>query len=284
MTQGPDCGQSSTGGHEPRVVRAGHTHGGGRRLFGMATVDLNSDLGESFGAWRMGDDVAMFPVVTSANLACGFHAGDPVTMLTACRAAVKNGVAIGAHPAYRDLAGFGRRDMEVPAEQLHADVLYQVSALAGIAAHAHGVVRYLKPHGALYNRIAVDLEVAEVVVEVAHATGLPVLGLPGSAIETACRHAGVRFVREAFADREYLADGTLAPRGLMGALLTDPQRAAERAVRMVLDGTVEAIDGTELAMSPESLCVHGDTPGAAAIARAVRSALEVAGVEVAAFA
>lgn len=250
----------------------------------MALVDLNSDLGESFGAWSMGDDEALFPLVTSASLACGFHAGDPATMLTACRSAAANGVAIGAHPSYPDLAGFGRRDMEVPADQLHADVLYQVSALAGLAAHAGAAVRYVKPHGALYNRIAVDLEVAEVIAEVARGIGLPVLGLPGSAIETACRHAGVRFVREAFVDRGYLADGTLAPRGLAGALITDPVEVAGRTVRMVLEGTLEAVDGTEITVRPESLCVHGDTPGAIAIARSVRAALEAAGVEVAAFA
>ncbi|MFN4002974.1 5-oxoprolinase subunit PxpA [Microcella sp.] len=246
----------------------------------MATVDLNSDLGESFGAWTMGDDAAMYPLITSANLACGFHAGDPATMLASCRAAAAHGVAITAHPAYRDLAGFGRRDMEVPAEQLHADVLYQVSALAGIAAHAGAAVRSLKPHGALYNRIAVDLEVAEVVADVARGLGLPVLGLPGSAIEAACRTAGVRFITEAFVDRGYLADGTLAPRGLAGSLLTDPDEVARRAVRMVVDGVVEAIDGTELSVQPASLCVHGDTPGAVAIARAVRAALDAASVEV----
>jgi 5-oxoprolinase (ATP-hydrolysing) subunit A len=250
----------------------------------MALIDLNCDLGESFGAWTMGDDDAMFPLVSSASIACGFHAGDPATMLTACRSAVANGVAIGAHPAYRDLAGFGRRDMEVPAEQLHADVLYQVSALAGMAAHARGGVRYLKPHGALYNRIAVDLEVAEVIADVAASIGLPVLGLPGSAIATACVTAGVRFVPEAFADRGYLADGTLAPRGLAGAVITDPEQVAARVVRMVVEGTIEAVDGTVLTVQAESVCLHGDTPGAAAIARAVRSALDAAGVEVAAFA
>lgn len=250
----------------------------------MAQIDLNSDLGESFGAWTLGDDAAMFPLVTSANLACGFHAGDPLTMLAACRAALANGVAIGAHPSYRDLAGFGRRDMEVPSEQLHADVLYQVSALAGLAAHAGGAVRYVKPHGALYNRIAVDLEVAEVIADVARGVGLPVLGLPGSAIETACRQAGVRFEPEAFADRGYLADGTLVPRELAGALITDPEHVAARVVCMVVDGTIEAVDGTQLAVRPASVCVHGDTPGAVAIARAVRAALDTAGVEIAAFA
>jgi UPF0271 protein len=250
----------------------------------MALIDLNCDLGESFGAWTMGDDDAMFPLITSASIACGFHAGDPATMLTACRAAVEHGVAIGAHPAYRDLAGFGRRDMEVPAEQLHADVLYQVSALAGMAAHARGAVRYLKPHGALYNRIAVDLEVAEVIADVAHGIGLPVVGLAGSAIESACDRVGVRFVAEAFADRGYLADGSLAPRGLSGALITDPDEVAHRVVRMVVENTIVALDGTLVTVTPESVCLHGDTPGAPALARAVRAALDAAGVEVAAFA
>ena len=250
----------------------------------MVLIDLNCDLGESFGAWTMGDDDAMFPLVTSASIACGFHAGDPTTMLAACRAAVEHGVAIGAHPAYRDLVGFGRRDMEVPAEQLHADVLYQVSALAGMAAHARGAVRYLKPHGALYNRIAVDLEVAEVIADVAQGIGLPVVGLAGSAIESACERVGVRFVPEAFADRGYLADGTLAPRGLAGALITDPDEVAHRVVRMVVENTIVALDGTLVTVSPESVCLHGDTPGAPAIARAVRGALDAAEVEVAAFA
>ena len=250
----------------------------------MPTVDLNSDLGESFGAWSMGDDAAMLPLVTSANLACGFHAGDPLVMLEASRTAVLHGVAIGAHPSYRDLAGFGRRDMEVPAEQLHADLLYQVAALSGVAAHAGGRVAYVKPHGALYNRIAVDLEVAEVVADVARALDLPVLGLPGSAIAAACDRAGVRFVREAFADRGYLADGTLAPRSLDGAVLTDPAEVAERAVRIVTEGVVIALDGTEISVRVDSLCVHGDTPGAVELARSVRAALDAAGVEVTAFA
>ena len=249
----------------------------------MPAVDLNSDLGESFGPWTLGDDAAMLPLVTSANLACGFHAGDPAVMLAASRTAVLHGVAIGAHPSYRDLAGFGRRDMEVPAEQLHADLLYQIAALSGIAAHASGRVAYVKPHGALYNRIAVDLEVAEVVADVARSLGLPVLGLPGSAIAAACDRAGVRFVREAFADRGYLADGTLAPRSLDGAVLTDPVEVAERAVRIATEGVVVAVDGTEVSARVDSLCVHGDTPGAVELARAVRGALDAAGVEVTAF-
>lgn len=249
----------------------------------MPAIDLNSDLGESFGVWRLGDDAAMYPVVTSANLACGFHAGDPSTMLAACRAAAHHGVTVGAHPSYRDLAGFGRRDIEQPLDTLHADVLYQVSALEGMAAHAGTAVRYLKPHGALYNRAAVDLAVAEVIADVARARSLPVLGLPGSAMAEACVRAGVGFVAEAFVDRGYLADGTLAPRDLDGAVLTDPATVAARAVRMVIAHETDAVDGTTVRLEPASLCVHGDTVGAVAIARAVRAALEAAGVDVRAF-
>jgi len=249
----------------------------------MPTVDLNSDLGESFGAWSMGDDAAMLPLVTSANLACGFHAGDPIVMLAACRTAVGHGVSIGAHPSYRDRAGFGRRDMEVGLDELGAELLYQVGALAGIAATVGGRIDYLKPHGALYNRIAVDPTVADVVADAAAALGLPVLGLPGSAIDAACARAGVRFVREAFADRAYLADGTLAPRGLPGAVLTDPAEVAERAVRIVTDGEATALDGSIVSLQVDSLCVHGDTEGAVQLARAVRDALGAADITLASF-
>ncbi len=247
-------------------------------------IDLNSDLGESFGAWRMGDDAAMLPLVTSANLACGFHAGDPATMLDGVRLAAEHGVAIGAHPSYRDLAGFGRRAMDVAERDLHADVLYQVSALAGIAASAGTRVRYVKPHGALYNRIAVDPGQARAVARAAADAGLPLLGPAGSAIEEAAAEVGVHFVREAFADRAYLPDGRLAPRTEPGAVLTEVPAIAERAVRLAETGTVEAIDGSVLALAVDSLCVHGDTPGAVAMARAVREALGSAGIEAAAFA
>lgn len=250
----------------------------------MARVDLNSDLGESFGVWQLGDDAAMYPLITSANLACGFHAGDASIMLASCRAAAAHGVVVGAHPSYRDLAGFGRRDIEQPLDELHADVVYQVAALTGIAEHAGTAVRYLKPHGALYNRAAADPEVAEVIADVARVRGLLVLGLPGSAMAAACTRASVAFIAEAFVDRGYLADGTLAPRDLDGAVLTDAALIAERAVGMVTHGEVEAIDGSRVRVRPASLCVHGDTPGAVAIARAVRDALDAAGVELRAFA
>lgn len=249
------------------------------------SVDLNSDLGESFGAWTMGDDAAMLRLVTSANVACGFHGGDPSTMLATCRLAAENGVTVGAHVSYRDLAGFGRRSMEVPAAELHDEVLYQLAALAGMARVAGTAVRYVKPHGALYNRIVDDEAQAAAVVEAVAAfdPALPLLGLAGSAVERAAVARGLRFAGEAFVDRGYRADGTLVPRSQPGAVLSDVDAIAARAVRMAVDGTVEAADGTVIAVAARSLCVHGDTPGAVAMAAAVRRRLDDAGVAVEAF-
>ncbi len=250
------------------------------------SVDLNSDLGESFGAWSMGDDVAMLRIVTSANIACGFHGGDPSTMLAVCRTAAENGVAIGAHVSYRDLAGFGRRPMDVPAAELRDEVLYQLSALAGLARVAGSSVRYVKPHGALYNRIVADEAQARAVAEAVAAfdAGLPLLGLAGSAVERASAEAGLRFVREAFVDRGYRPDGTLVPRGEPGAVLSDGEEIAERALRLVAEGRVLAAGGEDIAVEVDSLCVHGDTPGAVGMAEAVRRRLDEAGVRVGAFA
>jgi UPF0271 protein len=246
------------------------------------SVDLNSDLGESFGAWTMGDDAALLRIVSSANVACGFHAGDPSTMLATCREAAANGVTVGAHVSYRDLPGFGRRSMDVPAGELRDEVLYQLAALSGLARVAGTAVRYVKPHGALYNRIVRDAAQARAVVDavVAVDPALPLLGLAGSAVERAAADAGLRFVREAFVDRGYSADGSLVPRTDPGALLTDATEIAERAVRMVTEGTVDAVDGTAVRLEVDSLCVHGDTPGAVAMARAVRSALAAAAIQV----
>lgn len=248
-------------------------------------IDLNSDLGESFGAWSMGDDEALLSTVTSANVACGFHAGDPVTMLRTAQTALANGVAVGAHPAYRDLAGFGRRAMEIPHDELYGDVLYQIGALAGMLGSRGAGLAYVKPHGALYNRIAADPgQAAAVAAAVSDfRADLPVLGLPGSRIQAACADAGVPFFEEAFVDRGYLPDGTLVPRGQPGAVLHDVEQIAERAVRMVTEGVVAAVDGNLVELKPASLCVHGDTPGAVQMALAVRSALETAGVELARF-
>jgi UPF0271 protein len=249
------------------------------------TIDLNSDLGESFGAWTMGDDRAMLALVTSANVACGFHAGDASTMLATCRIAARDGIAVGAHVSYRDLAGFGRRAMDVPRADLRDEVLYQLSALAGIARVAGTRVRYVKPHGALYNRIVADPDQAAAVAEAVAAfdPGLRLLGLAGSAIARAAGDAGLRFVHEAFVDRGYRPDGTLVPRGEPGALLSGDEAIAARAVRLVREGRVTAADGTEIEVQVDSLCVHGDTPGAVGMARAVRTALEQAGIAVRAF-
>lgn len=245
----------------------------------MAAIDLNSDLGEG-----VGDDTALFALVTSANVACGGHTGDEASMRASVALAIDRGVSLGAHPSYRDREGFGRRAMDVSADELHAEVLYQVGALAAIATSAGTRVRYLKPHGALYNRIAVDPVQADAVVRAAKDAGLPLLGLAGTAIHDAAERHGVEFFREAFVDRAYLPDGTLAPRSADGAVIADTAAAAERAVAMVLDGTVQAIDGTVLHVELDSLCVHGDTPGAVAMAAAVRDRLADAGVELRAFA
>ncbi|WP_344757187.1 LamB/YcsF family protein [Leifsonella bigeumensis] len=251
-------------------------------------MDLNSDLGEWDLPADAGDDVRMFGLVTSANIACGFHAGNAESMLASVRSAADNGVSLGAHPSYRDREGFGRRDQEVDAATLIADILEQVEALTHAADSAGDSadvrIRYLKPHGALYNRIAVDPVQADAVALAARDAGLPLLGLAGTAIHTAADGHGVQFFREAFVDRAYLSDGRLVPRAVAGAVLTDPAAVAVRAIRMVADGAVEAIDGTVIRVELDSLCVHGDTPGAFAMAAAVREHLTAAEVELRAFA
>ncbi|MBW0254735.1 LamB/YcsF family protein [Cellulomonas sp. PS-H5] len=251
----------------------------------MAThIDLNCDLGEGYGPWSLGEpgaDDALLSVVTSANVACGFHAGDPSIMAARCATALARGVAVGAHVSYRDLVGFGRRRLDVPPGELAAEVAYQVGALQAVARTVGARVGYVKPHGALYNRIVRDEEQAAAVV--AGVAGvdptLAVVGLPGSAVLRHARDAGLPTVTEAFVDRGYLADGTLVPRGSAGALVTDSDEAAGRAVRMATEGTVVAADGTLVRLDAASLCVHSDTPGAVPVARAVRAALEAAGVE-----
>ena len=234
----------------------------------------------------MGDDAAMFQLVTSANVACGFHAGDPVTMLDSCRAAYELDVTVGAHVGYRDLAGFGRRSLDMSFDELFGDVLYQLGALDGVA-HAVGAsVDYVKPHGALYNRLVHDAEQASAVVSAVNAydPGLPILGLPGSELLNQAQDAGHPVFIEAFVDRAYLADGTLVPRSQDGAVLRDVDAIVERAVRLATKGEVVALDGTVVQVRPDSLCIHGDTPGAVGMAAAVRKGLEAAGVELESFA
>lgn len=250
------------------------------------TVDLNADVGEGFGRWRLTDDEGLLDVVTSANVACGFHAGDPSTMRRLCVAAHARGVSIGAHVGYRDLAGFGRRFLDVEADELRDDVVYQVSALVGTAASVGARVRYVKPHGALYNAVVHHRDQARAVVEAVAAVdpALPLLGLPGSVVLDLADGAGLRGVTEAFADRAYTAQATLVPRSVTGAVLHDVEEVVGRCVAIATGRDVADVDGDPLRVSARSLCVHGDTPGAVGIATAVRQALAGAGVHVAAFA
>lgn len=251
----------------------------------MKTIDLNSDLGESYGAWRMGDDAAMLEVVSSANVACGFHAGDPAGILRTVKAATERGVAIGAHVSYPDLAGFGRRDMDIAPADLTADVVYQIGALSGLAAAAGSKVRYVKPHGALYNRIAVDAVQGAAVIAALKSVDptLVLMGLAGAPILDQARAAGLTVVAEAYADRAYTPAGHLVPRREAGAVLHDASLIAARMVRLATEGVVEAIDGSVIRIDAQSICVHGDSPGAVAIAREVRGRLEAAGIAVASF-
>lgn len=251
----------------------------------MTSIDLNADLGEGFGRWQLTDDEHLLSVVTSANVACGFHAGDPVTMRRVCELAVARGVRIGAQVSYRDLAGFGRRAMDVPSAELTAEVAYQIGALEVFARAAGTRVSYVKPHGALYNRCVHDEEQAAAVVAgvlLADAT-LPVLGLPGSRLLEAARKAGLEAVTEAFADRAYTEEGTLVPRGQEGAVVTDPEAVVERSLGLARDHAVTARSGARIAVEARSLCLHGDTPGAVELARRVRECLESSGVRVEAF-
>jgi UPF0271 protein len=252
----------------------------------VTTIDLNADLGEGFGIWRLGDDEALLGVVTSANVACGFHAGDPSTMRRVCTAAAAAGVAVGAQVSYRDLAGFGRRFVDADPGELADDVLYQLAALDGIARACGTAVGYVKPHGALYNAAVHHEGHAGAVVDavVAADPTLPVLGLPDSALLRLADAAGLTTVPEGFADRGYTAEGTLVPRSGPGALVEDAGEVAARAVRMAVEGRVVAVDGTEVDLAVRSICVHGDTPGAVELARAVRAGLEDAGLRLAPFA
>lgn len=248
-------------------------------------IDLNADLGESYGRWTLGDDTAMLDLITSANIACGFHAGDPLTLQRTCAAATERGVVIGAQVGYADLVGFGRRFIDVAPDELTADVIYQLGALDAMARVAGAAVRYVKPHGALYNAVVHhDAQARAVVAAVAaYDASLPLLGLPGSVLHRVAQEAGLTTVTEAFADRAYTPEGTLVSRRDDGAVLHDPDEIARRCVRMVAEGRIDAVDGTEIAMTAQSLCIHGDSPGAVEIARQVRTALTDNGIDIVAF-
>jgi len=249
-------------------------------------IDLNSDLGESLGAWKMGDDDAMLGIVSSANVACGFHAGDAAGILQTLRHAAARGVAVGAHVAYPDLAGFGRRNMDVASADLQADVIYQIGALKGLAAAAGTSVRYVKPHGALYNTIAHDERQARDVIAGIRAidASLVLVCLAGSPLIGWARASGLRTAAEAFADRAYMPDGSLVSRREIGAVLHDAPEIAARMLRLAREGVVTAIDGSTVRIEAESICVHGDSPGALQMARQVRELLERSGVVIAPFA
>jgi UPF0271 protein len=233
-------------------------------------IDLNSDMGESFGAWRIGADEELLSVVSSANIACGLHAGDPSVMRATVRAAKRAGVAVGAHPGFPDLAGFGRRDMRMPPREIEDAVIFQIAALAGVAAVEGLSLAHVKPHGALYNMAVKDQAMADAIAAAIAAVdrALVLVGLPGTALQRAAEKTGVPFAAEGFADRAYEPDGTLVPRSRPGALITDPQAAAAAALRLVREGRVQTI------------CIHSDTPDAGRIGAAVRRTLDAEGVTV----
>ncbi|HBF29856.1 5-oxoprolinase subunit PxpA [Rhizobium sp.] len=252
----------------------------------MACIDLNSDLGESFGAWSMGDDSAMLSIVSSANIACGFHAGDPSGIFKTVKAAAENNVSIGAHVSYPDRVGFGRRDMDVTYDELVADVIYQIGALKGIATAAGTSVRYVKPHGALYNRIANDAKQGQAVIDAIKAidSSLVLMGLANAPILALAQKSGLATVAEAFADRAYTPQGQLVSRREAGAVLHDADEIARRMVQLATQGTLQAIDGSVIKIEAQSICVHGDSPGAVAIAREIAARFKATDIAVEPFA
>ena len=248
----------------------------------MPEIDLNCDMGESYGAWRMGNDREVLKYVSSANVACGFHAGDPLTIGDTVRAAVQQGVAIGAHPGFPDLQGFGRRAMQMDAQELYAITVYQVGALQGIAHAAGGRLRHVKAHGALYNTAARDRVLARALCRAVRDVDsrLVFFGLAGSLMIAEARDAGLATAEEVFADRTYQDDGSLTPRKRPDAMITDVEQSVAQVLRMVREGVVRSVDGVDVPVQADTLCIHGDQRGAVAFARRIRAALSQAGVEV----
>lgn len=250
----------------------------------MAKIDLNSDLGESFGAWTMGDDEGVLSAVSSANVACGYHAGDPVVMCRTVELCAKRGVAVGAHISYPDLMGFGRRGMSCSPDEVYAYCVYQIGALEAFCRASGTTLQHVKPHGAMYNQAARDALLADAIaaaVKAACAEGVILMGLANSEFEGAAGRAGIRFAAEAFADRAYLADGGLVPRSRPGAVIHDANLAADRVAQMVTAGTVTSIEGETVNFRPDSICMHGDTAEAVEMAHLVRKKLETSGVTIA---
>ena len=290
----PGCGR---GARDGRLVPPGGVHcgqmvrpvkrppgsgvGGGETLTSRR-IDLNCDMGESFGAWRIDIDPMVLERISSANIACGFHAGDPRGMEEAVRSCREHGVAVGAHPGFPDLVGFGRREMRVSAEEARADLLYQVGALAAFCASAGVELQHVKPHGALYNAAANDAGLARGIVEgVLSLRPRPILlALSGSKLAQMAEEAGLRVGHEVFADRAYNQDGSLVSRSVPGAVIDDPETIARRAVRMIREGDVETLDAGAISVRADSICVHGDTPGATEIVVRLAEALEEAEIEV----
>jgi UPF0271 protein len=244
-------------------------------------IDMNSDVGEGFGAWGMGDDGAILASVSSANIACGYHAGDPSIMRRTVELCAARRVGVGAHVSYPDLSGFGRRDMALSPQEVYDCCLYQIGAICAFCRAAGTALRHVKPHGALYNRAAKDRKTADAIVMAAKDSGgFILLGLANSEMEASAKAASLPFAKEAFADRAYMSDGTLMPRSMDGSVIHDAAKAADRAVRMACKGMVVASDGSEISFRPDSICLHGDTPEAVGMALAVRRALAAAGVEI----
>lgn len=248
-------------------------------------IDLNADAGESFGNWRLGRDEELFPQISSVNVACGFHAGDPLTIGRTLELAQKTGIAVGAHPGFADLVGFGRRELAASPEEVYADVLYQVGALSAFLRVRGLPLHHIKAHGALYNRATRNPETAWAIAQAAKDFDpqVPLVVLPNTPLEQEARRLGLRTIAEAFPERGYSSDGRLAPRGTPGAWIYDPAEAARRAVRMVVEGRVETVDGKWLEVRAQTLCIHGDNPNAVEIARAVRGALLAEGVSIETF-
>jgi UPF0271 protein len=249
----------------------------------VKSVDINYDMGESYGAWKMGEDAAVMPYITSANIACGFHGGDPATIRATVRLAVDHGVAIGAHPSLPDLQGFGRRVMKISPQDMYDLVLYQAGAVEAFARAAGARLHHLKCHGALYNMAANDAGLAEAMARAVKDLGGGVMlyALSNSLMMSTAKNLGVAVAGEVFADRGYADDGTLAPRGSPGAMIEDPALAAQRAVSMIEEGQVTALSGKRVAVSADTLCLHGDQPGAVAFAKAIRKAFSEHGIAVA---
>jgi len=248
----------------------------------MATreIDLNCDMGESYGRWTLGADAEVMPFISSANIACGFHGGDPHVMRKTVELALRHGVAIGSHPGLPDLMGFGRRRMDVTPEEVRDYIVYQTGALREVVALAGAALQHVKPHGILYNMMEADEELAEAAGAAAMGMTLILMTAASGRFDARCRKMGARVASEGFADRAYQVDGRLVSRKVAGSLITDPQKAAAQAVRMATEGKVRTLDGADIDISVQTICCHGDTPGAQHIVRAVREGLEKAGCRV----